>query len=71
MAKRVGFDDEKIAKLSNHCLRASYASYCLNDLEVPILAVASSMGHKKPDVTLEHYYKADSEKIEGFMKEVC
>ena len=71
LAKRAGFDDEKIAKLSNHCLRASYASYCLNDLEVPILAVASSMGHKKPDVTLEHYYKADSEKIEGFMMKVC
>lgn len=71
LAKRAGFDDDKIAKLSNHCLRASYASYCLNDLEVPILAVASSMGHKKPDVTLEHYYKADSEKIEGFMMKVC
>lgn len=71
LAKRAGFDDEKIAKLSNHCLRASYASYCLNDLEVPILSVASSMGHSKPDVTLEHYYKKDEKKIEGFMKEVC
>ena len=70
LAKRAGFDNEKIAKLSNHCLRASYASYCLNDLEIPILAVASSMGHSKPDVTLEHYYKKDEKKMESFMKEV-
>lgn len=70
LAKRAGFTDEKIAKLSNHCFRASYASYCLNDLEIPILAVASSMGHSKPDVTLEHYYKKDEKKMESFMKEI-
>lgn len=71
LAKRAGFNEDKIAKLSNHCFRASYASYCLNDLEIPILSVASSMGHSKPDVTLQHYYKADNKKIEAFMKEVC
>lgn len=70
LARRAGFDEGKIAKLSNHCTRASYASYCLNDLNMPIVLVANSLGHSKPDITLEHYYKADSNKIESFMKEV-
>lgn len=70
LARRAGFDEDKIVKLSNHCFRASYATYCLNELEIPILNVASSMGHSKPDVTLQHYYKKSEKKIEGFMKEV-
>jgi hypothetical protein len=37
---------------------------------MPIVLVGSSMGHSKPDITLKHYFEADSNKVESFMKEV-
>lgn len=70
LAKRAGFDDEKIVKISNHCTRSSYGSYCVNDLTVNPTLVAESMGHADVKVLMKHYYKADESKVERFMKEV-
>ena len=71
LAKRAGFDDEKISKISNHCTRSSYGSYCVNDLDINPTLVAESMGHADVKVLMEHYYKVDENKVESFMKEVC
>lgn len=73
LAKRAGFDDEKIAKLSNHCLRSSYGSYLINDLNTPIPLVSSSMGHSDiatGTVLLKNYYHADDDKVQNVMKKV-
>lgn len=71
LAKRAGFDDEKIAKISNHCTRSSYGSYCVNDLNINPTLVAESMGHADVKVLMEHYYEVDEDKVENFMMKVC
>lgn len=73
LAKRSGLSEEKVIKISNHCLRASYASYLLNETNTPISLVSASMGHSDistGSVLLKHYYNIDNNKVENIMTNI-
>ena len=67
LARRAGLDDEIVTKISNHCLRSSFASYNINN-GVPVPLVAKAMGHKSGvSVVLNHYYNENKEDIKDMM----
>lgn len=67
LARRADLDDEIVTKISNHCLRSSFASYNINN-GVPVPLVAKAMGHKSGvSVVLNHYYNENKEDIKDMM----
>ena len=60
-------DNEIVAKISNHCLRSSFASYNINN-GIPVAVVAKAMGHKSGiSVVLNNYYHENKEDVKNMM----
>ena len=67
LARRAGLDDEIVVKISNHCLRSSFASYNINN-GTPVAVVAKAMGHKSGiSVVLNNYYHENKEDVKNMM----
>ena len=67
LARRADLDDEIVTKISNHCLRSSFASYNINN-GTPVAVVAKAMGHKSGiSVVLNNYYHENKEDVKNMM----
>ena len=62
IAKRAGFDDERITKINNHCFRATMGTNLSND-GVDIQVIATLMRHSSVNTTFSSYLKIDDSRL--------